>query len=148
MKEQIAQKIKKALHKTDEYFVAHPVKALVFFSLALCFVIECLGRHSLFWGIAYIFNSPMLFAFNSLIIMLTLTPSLFVRRRYFYLSLLTATWLGLGISNCVVLSFRITPLGFIDIILLKSVWSIIHVYLNAWQLVLIFIAFALMATAL
>lgn len=140
MKEHTKEKIKRWAQRTDEFFVAHSFAFLAIFSVALCIVIECLCRRSAFGGFVYIFTSPLLFVFNSLIILLTLSPSLLIKRRYFYIAVLLATWLGLGIANCVVLGYRITPIGFIDIILMESVWSIIHVYLTVWQIILIAVA--------
>ncbi len=140
MKQRIKEMTLNILKKADGYFTSRPFKSLLLFSLFLCLVIEMLCRRSIFSGLAYIFTSPVMFIFNTLIILLTFSPSLFVRRRYFYLSIVTAVWLGLGISNCVMLGFRVTPLGFIDVMLLRSVWSIIGVYLDLWQIALIILA--------
>lgn len=50
-------------------------------------------------------------------------------------------WLGLGIADFVLTSYRTTPLSAIDFALLKSVWSILQVYLDIWQIVLVIVLF-------
>lgn len=46
-------------------------------------IIESLSRKSLISGIGYMFSSPVLFSFNALIIMLTLSVALFFKREIF-----------------------------------------------------------------
>jgi len=51
--------------------------------------------------------------------------------------LISAIWLGLGIANRVLLSYRTTPLGAIDFKIVKSALSIMPVYLNIFEIILI-----------
>ena len=138
----LRDKISRIPSMADAFFCARPFFALLIFSFALCFVIECLCRHSFFGGVAYVFKSPVVFLLNVLIIASTLSPALVLGKRYFYLFLVGTTWLGFGVTNCVVLSYRVTPFGFVDMTLLRSVWGIIDVYLTVWQIILIFAAIA------
>ena len=77
-----------------------------------------------------------------LIILFTLCFALLFSNKHVPFFIISALWLALGIANFVVLGYRITPIGFIDIALLDSVWGIIGIYLNVWQLILIGIAAA------
>ncbi len=140
MKEKNMQKAKEAAVRVDAFFIKHPFVFLLICAALICFVVESLGRHSLFLSIRYIFTRPLMFLYNSLIVLCTLSPVMLLRKRYVYLTFVSAIWLALGITNCVVLGYRITPIGFIDIALMDSVWGIIDIYLELWQLILISVA--------
>lgn len=110
-------------------------------SLLLAFLlnlaVEMLSRRSFIGGWIYLGRHPLLFCYNAAIILLTLTPALLCRKRYFMFALVSVLWLGLGITNCVLLSFRTTPLAAIDFEIAESVITIIDVYLSPLQLILI-----------
>jgi len=109
-------------------------------------LIECLGRHSLFAGLWHMVSNPVVFFYNSLIIMLTLSFALLFRRRIFGVIILALPWLVCGIVNCVLLSFRVTPLGAVDFQIVKI--SMILVYLSKAQRILLYVAVGLVLVAL
>ena len=49
-----------------------------------------------------------------------------------------AAWLTMGICNCVVLGYRITPFSFIDVTMISDVFSMMDIYFNNFQQILIF----------
>ncbi len=106
-------------------------------ALVLTVTVECLARHSVIGGFAFIFASPLAFLTNYGIILLTLLPALLFRHRVAATILLVLPWLTLGITDCILLLFRVTPLSAVDLTLITSVASIITVYLKAWQVVLV-----------
>ncbi len=110
-------------------------------SAALAFIlnliIESLGRQSLWKGFEFLLESPKVFAYNSFFIFVTLSFSLMVRHRIFYYVIASALWLLLGITNGVVLSFRMTPFTVSDMTLLENGISILPNYLSIWQIVLL-----------
>ena len=116
----------------------HPLIFFAAFSIIENLVIESLSRHSVIKGFAHLFSSPLPFLINSLIIMLTLSFSLLFRRRVFGLVIFSMPWLICGIVNCVILSFRVTPLSAIDFHIAKL--SLILLYLTPWQRILIYTA--------
>ncbi|MGM9521486.1 MAG: sulfatase-like hydrolase/transferase [Oscillospiraceae bacterium] len=93
-------------------------------------------------------SHPVRFLSNAFIIMFTLSLSLLLKKRSFFLALFSTVWLALGIVNCILLSFRTTPLGMIDIALLSSVFSIIDVYLDPLEIVLIAVVILLVIAGL
>lgn len=109
----------------------------VFTSLIINFAIECFSRRSLIDGINYLVSSPLVFLYNSLIILITLSVILLVKRRIFVYSLISIVWLAFGIANGVVLSKRVTPFTAIELKLLDSVVSIMDKYLSDFQIGLI-----------
>lgn len=106
-------------------------------ALLLLTIIECLSRRSLIEGLLFPFRTPIPWLVNYGIILLTLQLALFFRRRVAVVSLISAVWLGLGIAECILLSFRVTPLTAIDFSILGSVIDIIGVYLSPLEIVLL-----------
>ena len=82
--------------------------------LLLYLIIEMLSRRSVIQGAAYLVEHPLLFLYNSLIVIVTLSVALLFRKKEFVYSLISIIWLGLGITNCVLLGFRTTPLNAMD----------------------------------
>ncbi len=122
---------------------AKPIRKFTLIALLLTVVIEALSRHELFGGIAFLFTEPLMFTYNLLIILFTLSLALFFPKRNFVLFLVSLLWLVLGITNCILLFFATIPLGFTDIFLLGSVLGILDVYLSTFDLVLICVLLAL-----
>jgi len=117
-----------------------PVLQCVSMSIILNLVVEILSRRSVITGVGFLCSEPLLFIFNTAIIMLTLLVSLACKRRYFVQIAVSVIWLGLGVTNCVLLGFRTTPLAAIDFQLFLSVASIVFKYLKPVQLILIVLA--------
>ncbi|MDD2282168.1 MAG: LTA synthase family protein, partial [Eubacteriales bacterium] len=99
-------------------------------SMLLNLLVEIFSRRSIAAGFEFLLANPLLFLYNAAIILLTLSVSLACKRRYFTMIIVSVIWLGLGVANCVLLGFRTTPLAAIDFQILKSVDSIISMYLN------------------
>ena len=124
----------------------HPILFFAILSPLENLVIESLSRHSLIEGINHIISSPVVFFYNSLIIMLTLSFSLLFRRRVFGVVLLSAPWLICGLVNSVVLTYRVTPLGAIDFQVVKL--SLILMYLSRTQRILLYCAIGVFVVAI
>lgn len=117
-----------------------PVAVCAIMALFLDLVVEMLSRRSFFETAYYIVHSPLMFLYNALIIMFTLTVVLVFKRRIFSLTIVSLLWLTCGIINCVVLGFRITPFSAVDLEILGSVKTIVKVYLSVADMVLIAVA--------
>ena len=70
-----------------------PAFFLMILSMVTTFFIELLNRWSLYDTGIFTFGSMGLFLYNSFIILLTLIPSLLLKRRYFYLTIIEMLWL-------------------------------------------------------
>lgn len=106
-------------------------------SLVMILCIEMLARHSVGKGIHFVWNHPFLILYSMLIVTFVYSLTLLFSKRYFVWILETVLMLALGITNFVLLFFRITPLAATDFALLTSVFSIMDVYLATWQIVLV-----------
>ena len=101
------------------------------------FLVECLSRHSVSEAARFLWNSPLAFLVNYGILLLTLLPALLFPKRVAGLTLLASLWSVLGIAQCIVLMFRVSPLAAIDLAVVLSVISIIPAYLSVIEIVLI-----------
>lgn len=103
----------------------------------LNFIIESLGRQSPLLGLKFLLDDPRVFFYNVLLIFVTLSFSLMLRRRVFYYVVASVLWLALGITNGVVLSFRMTPFTVSDLALLENGLSILPNYMSTWEIILL-----------
>ncbi len=117
-------------------FFAH-IRLYLILSILLEFTIECVSRHSVKSGLVFVFESFYFFSLNILIIFVTFVPVFFVRKKLFVSTLVTFVWLGLGITNGIVTLCRVTPFSVIDILNLPTVFPIIEIYLDKFQIVAI-----------
>ena len=115
----------------------HPIASTLIIAGLLNLVIEIMSRHSLFKAVVHLVTMPHMFLFNMLILAGTLSLALFFSKRPFVTTLIALIWFLLGAGNGIVLFFRTTPFSFSDLLVLKSVKSIITVYLKVWQIVLV-----------
>lgn len=119
----------------------HAIGICVALALLLELLVESFCRHSVFSAFWFLVGNPLCFLYNSCIILTSLSLATFFRKKGFVLALISVIWLGLGIADFVLTSYRTTPLSAIDFALLKSVWSILQVYLDIWQIVLVIVLF-------
>ena len=108
----------------------------IVYSVLLNMIIECLNRRSLI-GLVYIFTNPVIFLYNTLIILMTMSVGLLFKRRIFAYGMISFIWILAAVINFVVLSLRKTPFTAMDIYLISDAIKIIPVYLKRYQMVLI-----------
>jgi hypothetical protein len=108
-------------------------------SLSINFLLEAFGRHSIIGVFTYICQHPVLFLYNSLIILFTLSICLIAKRRLTVLLFITTVWFTLGVTNFIVLAFRASPLSAIDFLIVKAAFGMITVYLTLIQIIFIII---------
>jgi phosphoglycerol transferase MdoB-like AlkP superfamily enzyme len=133
------------LENKIKYLDKHPVLKLISFSVGLILILEMLNLRSIVKPFVFIFTNPLMFLYNVLIILSMISITLMFSRKKFMHVLITVLWLGLGIANFVILTFRVTPLTAMDFYIFRSVIGIINIYLNTLQIILVLIFFALLA---
>ena len=110
------------------------VRFYIIFSIILEFVVEALCRRSVWEALKFLFLSPYAFMFCALIILITLSVSMFFPFKVSFFSLISLIWIGFGVTDCIMHSFRVTPFNVGDFELLTSVSRIFKVYMNFWQI--------------
>ncbi len=129
------------MKKIAKWIWDRPPLLCVSLAFLLGVVMEMLGRRSVVEGLGFLLLHPVCFLCNMLVILSTLLLSLLVSRRIFMLCLVSTVWLGLSITNFILLGYRSTPLAAIDFYILKPVFSILKIYLTPLQMVLIVLVF-------
>ncbi len=125
-----------------------PIPIIAVTAVIINFINEMLTRRSVGDTFEFVWQHPLMFFVNVLMVFATLTIPLLFRRRMTGVLLISLVWLILGILNYIVLSYRVTPFSAVDIKLFKSVASIVKQYLNGVEITLIIIAIlALLAGA-
>lgn len=110
------------------YFVA---------ALLLNAVIEVLARRSIDDTVAYLVTKPLSFLYGAVVIYFTVTLSLLFRKRRFWFLLICTVWLGLSLTDFILLTYRSMPLTASDIWLMSSVRDIFEKYLSHLLLLLL-----------
>ncbi|MBR5520033.1 MAG: LTA synthase family protein [Clostridia bacterium] len=113
----------------------------------LNFIVEMLSRHSLIEAVIHLCTKPLSFLCNTLIILLTMTVSLFFKRRLFFMAAISSIWVLLGIANAVVLIFRNTPLNPVDFQIMQTAVQVVNFYLDTIHFILIGLLLATIAGA-
>lgn len=116
--------------------------------LFLNIVIELMDRKSFSAVFVLLESHPLAFLENVLILTFSLSLCLFSKRRWFFGILIGTVWLGLGIANLYVLSYRVSPLSAIDFAILQLDWSFIGIYMSVPAFILLVIAVILLLAGL
>ena len=106
-------------------------------SVVLNLTLEILGRRSFSSAFSYLAAHPVMFLYNTVIILFTLSLCLIIKKRAVMLFFISALWIGLGVANCIVLGYRSSPLSAIDFTIVKSALGLFTLYLSVWQIILI-----------
>lgn len=122
-----------------------PLLQLIVFAMIINLILETLSHRSVFKGFGMIFKNPIMFTYNFLIILLSLTLATFFKRKNFMFLIVFIVWIWLGSTNYILLGFRTTPLTAIDFHIFNSVFGIVHVYLSDAQLAIIAVVVCIVA---
>lgn len=112
-------------------------------AILLNLVIEMLARGSFIKGVYFLIASPYVFLCNSIIILMTLSITFLMRRRFWGLSLISFIWLLLGVTNSILLSNRVTPFTATDLMLVDSAFGVVTKYFSMMQIVLVVVGVTL-----
>lgn len=133
--------------KIKAQFNRENYKKLLWFLLAAFMInlfVELLARRSPNDTVMFIVQSPLLFLYGILIIFFSLSFSLLFKRQVFWFVLICATWIGLAVTDYILLSFRSMPLTASDIWLMASVRDIFEKYLSHVELVLLMLGISVL----
>ena len=115
----------------------HCIYMYVTTAILLNLVIEMLARGSFIKGIYFLIASPYVFLCNSIIILMTLSITFLMRRRFWGLSMISFIWLLSGVTNSILLSNRVTPFTATDLMLVDSAFGIVTKYFSIAQIVMV-----------
>ena len=109
-------------------------------AFAINMFIETIGRLSEFaiGGVKFLFEHPLLFLANTMIIYMTLLVAALFRRRTFVLAIVSSLWIAIGIANGVILTQRMTPFNMKDLTALGDGATLMTNYFTIPEMVLLF----------
>ncbi|MDO5793573.1 MAG: sulfatase-like hydrolase/transferase [Turicibacter sp.] len=107
------------------------------------FSIECFSRHSIVAALQYLIHSPIIFTYNVLLILVTLSVVLLVRRKLFVFTTISVIWLAGGITNGIVLNNRVTPFTANELKLISSTFDILEKYFTKFEIGLIIVGISI-----
>lgn len=142
------QKVLELMKKVRKIYINEPVVQMAVIAFLVNLIVESFSRHSVIGGLEHLFNHPIFFGYNVLIIFMMCSFGLLFRRRDSWVMLSSVFWIVLGIINAIVLFFRVTPLSLIDFSIAKSGITMLHIYLNTFQIVLMSISIVLAITGI
>ena len=135
--EKLDRKVEETIHEVENMdkrkFYKNSFVYAAIWALALNLIIETLGRFStqgLAGGISFMFHSPVIFLYNTLIIFTTLVIASVFKRRLFVFTIAAIFWLAVGITNGVILTQRMTPFTVKDLSNVEDGLTIITNYLS------------------
>ncbi|MDR1067645.1 MAG: sulfatase-like hydrolase/transferase [Clostridiales Family XIII bacterium] len=106
-------------------------------ALVLMLIIEGFEYKGVFGGFIFLVRHPAPFAINYIVIFATLSIAWLFRRRVFFYFLISVPWLALGVTNGIILSYRMTPFTTADLQVAGVAFDILPSYFSPGQLALI-----------
>ncbi len=135
-KEKIKSKYQNVRGFFKETYNKHIIYMYIVASLLITLVIEMLARGSIWKSIFFLIGSPYVFICNAIIVLMTFSFSLLVRRRFFMISIISFVWLILGVINWILLNNRVTPLTGVDFTMIGSLSNVINKYFSVFQIII------------
>lgn len=89
----------------------------------ICLFTEAVSRHSFVEAVSFLWDTPLTFLYNAMIIFVTFLLVYFFKRRMLIRVFISFVWCFLGVINGFVLAERVTPFGFTDFKLIKDLFS-------------------------
>lgn len=105
-------------------------------SICLNLLIEMLCRKSVFASFKYMFTKPLVFTINTLILLMTLSFTMLLKKRYFFMSIVSILWILLALTDCIVRMNRTTPFTAVDFHMIDDALDIIDKYINFFTIML------------
>ncbi len=106
------------------------------------------GFLGLFTSPLKVFQDPLIFLYNSCIVMVLLSFALLFKKRYFAMTLLSAVWITFGVSNFIILSYRVTPFSAVELRLIDAAMGVMKSYVSGPTFVVVAIVVVLAVAAL
>lgn len=95
-----------------------------------------------------VFNDPIIFLYNSCIVMVLLSFALLFKKRYFAMTVFSAVWIGFGVANFVILSYRVTPFSAVELKLIDAAVGVMKSYVTSGVLILVLAVIVIALAAL
>ena len=92
-------------------------------SLLMCFIMEWLSRHSFVEACGFVASHTGAYLYNSYLIFVCYSLCYLISRQTFMRMCISAVFVALGITNCIILLNRVTPFGFTDLYMIGDLFT-------------------------
>lgn len=116
--------------------------------IVLNLIIEIMNHGSVIGGFKYMFTHAFQFWCNMMYILASMSFGLIVKRRRFYVSLISGFWVVMGVVNRVLLEVRVTPFNASDLRLLDAAANIIDQYFTPFLITLVLVVLGIIVLIL
>ena len=141
-KMQSSERLQKIVKLLNDYSLIEHIPL----SLIMCFTMEWLSRHSFFEAWGFVIHHTGAFLFNSYLIFVCYTLCYVTKRQTFVRMIVSAVFVMLGITNCIILLNRVTPFGFTDLYMIGDLLTMQNTnYFSSQQAAVCVFAIALYA---
>ena len=113
------------LQKINDWLNRYSLIEHIPLSLIMCFVMEWLSRHSFIEAWGFVTNHTGAYLYNSYLIFVCYSLCYLISRQTFMRMCISAVFVALGITNCIILLNRVTPFGFTDISMIGDLLTIV-----------------------
>ena len=124
----------RAVMRRDNHSFNIQILTLIILSLLITFTLEIFNRHGLVRVFVFIWEAPLNFLLNWLLVANTLALAQLFKRRIAVLVMVCLFWITFAVTNFVVTTFRTQPFTLADVMLVKDMFSLITVYFTWWQI--------------
>ena len=125
-----------------------PVKRWIISAVCLNLFIEIWNQQSIWKLLAYIFGNPLVFLYNTMLLMVPLSFAFLFKKRDFVHILMCTVCALLGLTNGIVLICRVTPFNATDFRLAKLGLSLATSYLKWWMIIAILVGLVIVMIGL
>jgi len=132
----------------DRQRTLHHLVCLIVLALVVTVTIEMFNRRDVGKFFIFVFNYPLVFLLDYLLVFNTLLISQLFRRRYAVICLISLFWITMSVVNYVVICFRTQPFTLADVMLVGEMFSLITIYFTWIQIIGIFLAAAALIAAI
>lgn len=129
------------MNSLKKVFFKPPVFSAVA-AFAMTILVESLSRHDVLGGFKFLALHPQFFFLNFIIIYAAMSLTYFAPKRLFAQFMVLFVFFVLGFVNFVLLFTRTAPFEAVDISILRTGISIVNVYLNTFEIILIAVGIA------
>ena len=116
-------------------FLKAPMLLCICIGFLLNLILELCSRDNPLTLFTHIVNQPGAFIFNWTVATLLLGISLFFKRKYFVITLISLVWVGFSVANIVAVAYKGTPISPGDFMVLQISWDFIGKYVSAFGLI-------------
>lgn len=126
--------------RIDRQHAKWQIVTLLVAALLVTAIIELFNRRDVGKFFRFIYEYPLMFLLDYLIVLNTLMVAQLFRRRMAVMSLVALLWITMSVVNYVVICFRTQPFTLADVLLVDDMFSLITVYFNWFQIIMMGVA--------